>query len=191
MCASGSADATEQDGRDVSGCVHFRTKVAITLALAIMSCRAGMLESIHHRSRISTTTFLWIHTTNAQIVDYIVPCFLNHSPSSLGPQPSTHRHWIIEFSPQSEGRTCPPSLHFSPQFAHLPPPSLAGDRPGLSRIDTISTIVCPTPSSGRLPLRMPSKPSPVGLLHSEDARPSPSITGHLLSSRSEFQDSRG
>ena len=140
--------------------------------------------------------------TNAQtIVDYIVALLLE-SPFTKLDSTTLHAPPTAPLdrrnSPQLGARTRVTSLQSSPQFnhlPHLPPPSPASERPGLSRADSISTTIVGSMSNtikrtSSFANALKVLTSGIAFPHTEDGRSSPSLlTGNLLSSRSERHDS--
>jgi regulator-associated protein of mTOR len=138
--------------------------------------------------------------TNAQtIVDYIMALLLE-SPFTKLDSTTLHSPPTVPLdrrgSPHSGGaRTRVASLQSSPQFSHLPPPSPGGERPGISRNDSISSTVAGSMSNSikrtsSFANALKVLTAGIAFPHAEDGRSSPGLAGTLLAShRSERPDS--
>ncbi|KAF8971831.1 hypothetical protein BDZ97DRAFT_1785365 [Flammula alnicola] len=131
--------------------------------------------------------------TNAQtIVDYIMALLLE-SPFTRLESTSLHSPPTAPLekrgSPQLSGsRTRVASLQSSPPFSHIPPPSPGGDRPGISRNDSMASTLAGSVSNtlkrtSSFANALKVLTGGIAFPSSEDGRASPSLAHTILPSQ--------
>ena len=197
-----------------SAAAHFHDEDITNQAVAEWLEAFGDDEMLREENRVLLSSFFTIFVvlldlsvdpyqevaTNAQtIVDYIMALLLE-SPFTRLESTSLHAPPTVpqerQGSPQLRGaRSRLDSLQSSPSFAHLPPPSPAGERPPISRTNTMNSTI--SAGVANTIKRTHSFANALKVLtgsiafpSTEDGRASPSIASALLSShpRTEHQE---